>query len=82
MNNFGSYSHHVKIVLNSFDEQIVLNLNNFGVVWLVSLNYSFQCLNNIIHIFTHFFTHTYFQKIQTALLNGSLILRFDSVHEC
>ena len=28
----------------------------------------FQCLNNITRIFTHFFTHTYFQKIQTTLL--------------
>ena len=32
------------------------------------LNNSFQYLNNITYIFTHFFTHTYFQKIQTMLL--------------
>ena len=45
------------------------------VAWLsskpntnVSLNTYFQFLNNIIHISTHFFTHTYFQKIQTTLL--------------
>ena len=27
MNKFGSYSHHFMILLNFFDEQIVLNLN-------------------------------------------------------
>ena len=32
------------------------------------LNNSFQYLNNITSIFTYFFTHTYFQKIQTILL--------------
>ena len=32
------------------------------------LNNSFQFLNNITRISTHFFTHTYFQKIQTTLL--------------
>ena len=41
---------------------------NQGDVWLVSLNNSFQYLNNITCIFTHFFTHTYFQKLQTTLL--------------
>ena len=35
------------------------------------LNNSFQRLNNITRIFTHFFTHTYFQKIQTMLLEIS-----------
>ena len=32
------------------------------------LNNSFQYLNNITRIFTHFFTHMYFQKIQITLL--------------
>ena len=32
------------------------------------LNTCFQFLNNITHIFTHFLTHTYLQKIQTTLL--------------
>ena len=32
------------------------------------LNNSFQFLNNITRIFTHFFTHKYFQKIQIKLL--------------
>ena len=32
------------------------------------LNNSFQCLNNITRIFTHFFIHMYFQKIQIILL--------------
>ena len=31
-------------------------------------NNMFQFLNNIIRIFIHFFTHTYFKKIQTTLL--------------
>ena len=39
-----------------------------GAVWLVSLNNSFQYLNNITLIFRLFFTHTYFQNIQTTLL--------------
>ena len=37
-------------------------------VWLVSLNNSFQYLDNITRIFTLFFTYTYFQKIQIMLL--------------
>ena len=32
------------------------------------LNTCFQFLNNIVRIFTYFFIHTYFQKIQTTLL--------------
>ena len=32
------------------------------------LNIYFQFLNNITYISTYFFTHTYFQKIQIALL--------------
>ena len=39
-----------------------------GPVCYRCLNNSFQFLNNITRIFTHFFTHTYFQKIQTTLL--------------
>ena len=35
---------------------------NPGVVWYIILNTSFQFSNNIIHISSHFFTHTYFQK--------------------
>ena len=30
--------------------------------------HNFQCLNNITRIFRYFFTYTYFQKIQTRLL--------------
>ena len=42
--------------------------NYLGSVWQCILNNSFQCLNNITRISTHFFTHTYFQKIQATLL--------------
>ena len=35
-----------------------------GPVWYDSLTIHFQFLNNI----THFFTHTYFKKIQTSSL--------------
>ena len=35
------------------------------------LNNSFQYLNNIICIFTHFFIHMYFQKTQTTLVEIS-----------
>ena len=37
-------------------------------VWYMCLNTCFQFLNNITRIFIHFFTHTYFQKIQITLL--------------
>ena len=40
-----------------------------GLVWYVCLNTYFQFLNtNIIRIFIHCLTYTYFQKIQTMLL--------------
>ena len=39
-----------------------------GAVWYEILSNSFQFLNNITRIFTHFFTHMYFKKIQTTLL--------------
>ena len=37
-------------------------------VWWVSSNSHFHILNNITHISTHFFTHTYFKKLQTTIL--------------
>ena len=43
-------------------------LISFRGIWYGNLNNIFQFLNNITHIFTHFFIHTYFQKIQTTLL--------------
>ena len=39
-----------------------------GTVWYICLNICFQFLNNITRISIYFFTHTYFQKIQTTLL--------------
>ena len=39
-----------------------------GTVWYMCLNICFQFLNNITRISIYFFTHTYFQKIQTTLL--------------
>ena len=39
-----------------------------GTIWYGILSNNFLFLNNITHIFTHFFIHTYFQKIQTTLL--------------
>ena len=39
-----------------------------GAIWYGILSNNFQFLNNIICISTHFFTHTYFQKIQIILL--------------
>ena len=38
------------------------------------LSHTFQFLNNITHISTHFFIHTYFQKIQITLPNGPKFL--------
>ena len=40
----------------------MLVLDYYGPVWYINLNICFQFLNNITHISTHFFTHTYFQK--------------------
>ena len=45
--------------------KLELTLRTF---WYMHLNNNFQFLNNIIRIFIHFFTHTYFQKIQITLL--------------
>ena len=42
--------------------------NDLGPVWWVSLNSHFHILNNITHIFTYFFTHMYFKKLQTTIL--------------
>ena len=39
-----------------------------GLIWYMCLNTCFQFLNNITHVSTYFFTNTYFQKIQTTLL--------------
>ena len=44
------------------------NLQALRAVWYMYLNICFQFLNNIIRIFTHFFTYTYFQKIQITFL--------------
>ena len=35
---------------------------------LLEFNNKFSVLNKIIHFFTHFFIHTYFQKIQIMFL--------------
>ena len=43
-------------------------LQKLRAIWYGSLSNTFQFLNNITRIFTHFFTHTYFQKIQITLL--------------
>ena len=53
-------------------------LKVWGAVWYMHLNTYFRFLNNIIHIFTHFFTHMYFQKIQTMLLEQC----YQTAHEC
>ena len=41
---------------------------NSRPVWYMYLNNNFQFLNNIIHIFIHFFTYKYLKKIQITLL--------------
>ena len=48
--------------------------------YLRHLSNIFQFLNNIIHIFTHFFTYTYFQKsknnvTRTTLPNGLVVAK-------
>ena len=51
---------------------------NYGGVYYGYLNNSFQCLNNIIRIFIHFFIHTYFHKITTLLeISYQIELIFD-----
>ena len=39
-----------------------------GPVWPLSSNNNFHILNNITYISTHFFTYTYFKKLQTTIL--------------
>ena len=51
-----------------FFSSIVKTTKDFGPVWQSILNTYFQFLNNITCIFTHYFTHTYFKKIQIILL--------------
>ena len=61
------------VMLDDFTKSklhVIPVFRNQGAVWQCNQNNSFQCLNNIIRISTHFFTHTYFQKIQTTLPNG------------
>ena len=48
--------------------KLSLNLKSLEAIWYHNLNNNFQFLNNIICIFIHFFTYTYFLKIQTMLL--------------
>ena len=40
----------------------------YGPIWSSISNSHFQILNNVTHISTHFFTHTYFKKLQTIIL--------------
>ena len=54
---------------------LIFKCFNFNILFIFTrpvcyhfLNNGFQCLNNITLIFIHFFTHIYFQKIQTTLL--------------
>ena len=71
--------HKVKLVLVNIrfrlDISMPVMVTNPGIrfgawhYWLVYLHKHFSNMfNNITRIFTYFFTHTYFQKIQTKLL--------------
>ena len=42
--------------------------NYLWPVWPSSSNNNFHILNNITHIFTYFFIHTYFKKLQITIL--------------
>ena len=60
-------------VKKGVEMQIVRNISHnyyryYRLVWYICLNTCFQFLNNITCLSTHYFTHTYFQKIQTTLL--------------
>ena len=67
-----------KKIIHPEQLRIFIDFGGFQVlraVWYMCLNTyfqfvntCFQFLNNITHIFTHFLTHTYLQKIQTTLL--------------
>ena len=60
--------HQSCIEFIKFDEvynkviRVDINFQNriLGPVWYIYLNTCFQFLNNITHIFIHFFTYTYF----------------------
>ena len=49
-------------------EKAVEHTHNKGLFWWVSSNSHFHILNNITHISTYFFTHIYFNKLQTTIL--------------
>ena len=54
-----------------FNHQLIITLSKLKLlrhVWSSISNSHFHISNNIIHIFTHFFTHTYFKKLQTTIL--------------
>ena len=72
---FGNYWSLVQKCQRSSTRLLFYFWEKTRVAWLsskantnVSLNTCFQFLNNIIRISTHFFTYTYFKKIQTTLL--------------
>ena len=48
-------------------------------IWYASSNTCFQFLNNITHIFIHFFIHTYFKKLQTIILKLFYQTKFSPV---
>ena len=63
--NSGSHRYHESLETTKLTLKF---MNDLGSVWYMQLNNSFQFLNNITCIYTHFFIHTYLQKIQTMLL--------------
>ena len=62
------------VAVNRFSKPYYFSVQNLvsslqhWPIWYMHLNNNFQFLNNIKCISTHFFAHTYFQKIQTTLL--------------
>ena len=60
MNNAGinlheNYSNFANLYIFS-----LINVGDFGAIWLDVLSNNFQYLNNITRVFTQFFTHMYF----------------------
>ena len=48
-----------------------IQLQKLGHIWLASSNTHFHILNNLTHISTHFFTHTYIKNTKQHYSNSS-----------
>ena len=63
-----SFFQYIKKKTNRLMNIVLNSILGLGPVWSSISNLHFHILNNISHISTHFFIHTYFKKLQTTFL--------------